>query len=571
MNDAIEVNYDRIRVCWMALKNLPLNFFNDKETQNFFSLLNDKIKMPNRNKAADMLIKEFDVMQNNVKKILNNNKSKFAFTVDGWSAKTRKSYYGITIHFIDDDWILRSIALDLKPARGKHAGSDIAQIFHNVTEFYEISEKIVGITLDNVSANTTFIEELEKILKSKSIEFDKEDQHFRCLAHIINLGVQDLLQLLEIDLENHDILDNDDSESSDDDEDEINLDDNRILNIVKKIRFLSKKIKNSETLFNKLKSCCDIKDIKFKKPMIDSKTRWNSTYEMIKIALDLKKALILLCNDDGLDLRSCQLNSQEWNLVQDMVDYLKDFKIVTEKISGEQYVTLPSSVIAINCLLDKLEKDSFSLDHKDNRDPVDETIIKAFQMGRDKILKHYNKFNWIYCVSLVLDPRIKADGLNLTSWGVEMKDQTIGKLKSLYKDYYKKYAVDTTEEPLKKKRRHNGESSLDFNVLFANEDSFSDSDLELDNYLNSPRSQPNIDILQWWKTHQKVYPILSLIARDILCVSATSVPAERMFSEAAQVVTKLRTLLNDDKITALICINLWMKSSLKKFICEVDI
>ena len=59
-------------------------------------------------------------------------------------------------------------------------------------------------------------------------------------------------------------------------------------------------------------------------------------------------------------------------------------------------------------------------------------------MGRDKILKHYNKFNWIYYVSLVLDPRIKADGLNLTSWGVEMKDQTIGKLKSLYKDYYKK-------------------------------------------------------------------------------------------------------------------------------------
>ena len=66
MNDAIEVNYNRITVCWMALKNLPLNFFNDKETQNFFSLLNDKFKMPNRNKAADMLIKEFDVMQNNV-------------------------------------------------------------------------------------------------------------------------------------------------------------------------------------------------------------------------------------------------------------------------------------------------------------------------------------------------------------------------------------------------------------------------------------------------------------------------------------------------------------------------
>ena len=40
-----------------------------------------------------------------------------------------------------------------------------------------------------------------------------------------------------------------------------------------------------------------------------------------------------------------------------LVKFLKDFKVISELISGEKYVTLPG-IIAVNCLLDKIENNA---------------------------------------------------------------------------------------------------------------------------------------------------------------------------------------------------------------------
>lgn len=57
-----------------------------------------------------------------------------------------------------------------------------------------ILEKVQGITVDNASANTSFLQHLS----TKIENFDFENQHFRCIAHIMNLGVQDMLKELKI-------------------------------------------------------------------------------------------------------------------------------------------------------------------------------------------------------------------------------------------------------------------------------------------------------------------------------------------------------------------------------------
>ena len=54
----------------------------------------------------------------------------------------------------------------------------------------------MGITTDNASNNTTFIDSLILWSNDKAISFDK-NQHFRCFAHIINLSVQVALKYFE--------------------------------------------------------------------------------------------------------------------------------------------------------------------------------------------------------------------------------------------------------------------------------------------------------------------------------------------------------------------------------------
>jgi len=54
----------------------------------------------------------------------------------------------------------------------------------------------MGVTLDNASNNTTFMQSLSTWSINKSLSFD-EDFHFHCFAHIINLGVQEALTCLD--------------------------------------------------------------------------------------------------------------------------------------------------------------------------------------------------------------------------------------------------------------------------------------------------------------------------------------------------------------------------------------
>lgn len=522
---------------------------------------------------GDKLDAEFRKMRENLTKILKSNESKFSFTVDAWWARNRASYYGITIHFIDNDWNLVSTTLDIVASKGKHSGRDIANMFWSILEDFGIVDKVQGLVMDNASANTTFVAEFSSIMGQHNLEFDAEDGHFRCLSHIINLGARDTLALMDVHVQEHNLQATNSKELSDD---EYDSDDESAISppvgkLVKNVRCINKKIKNSEVLSNRLQSSCDAAGINFKKPILDVTTRWNSTFEMLDSAFKMKAALAILCENDPV-FRSLKLTSDDWQLLKKILDFLKYFKVVSDKICGEKYITLPIAIIAFNLLLDKIETIVFDLDQNVERTGADESLIIAFQKGRDKLLKHYSKCNWMYCVALVFDPRHKLVSFDLSTWGREMKAITLEKLKYVYKNqYYDKINIcgpvsRRSQEGTNDKEEGN---DLDFDFLYVKQNVDVDWESEINLYLNQERAASNINILDWWKCHSGTYPLLSKMARDILCVPATSVPVERVFSEGSLVVTKNRCSLKDDKIRALMCINGWMKSSLRSKICEV--
>jgi hypothetical protein len=49
------------------------------------------------------------------------------------------------------------------------------------------------------------------------------------------------------------------------------------------------------------------------------------------------------------------------------------------------------------------------------------------------------------------------------------------------------------------------------------------------------------DILSWWKTHQDVYPVLSMLARDVLAIQVPTVASESAFSAGGRVIDPFRS------------------------------
>ena len=78
---------------------------------------------------------------------------------------------------------------------------------------------------------------------------------------------------------------------------------------------------------------------------------------------------------------------------------------------------------------------------------------------------------------------------------------------------------------------------------------------ELESYLLGPRAQENQNILIWWKEREKIFPKLSTMARDLLCIQASSVSIERQFSKAALVLTKKRNRPNPKPLKSLLCLH----------------
>ena len=98
--------------------------------------------------------------------------------------------------------------------------------------------------------------------------------------------------------------------------------------------------------------------------------------------------------------------------------------------------------------------------------------------------------------------------------------------------------------------------------LLAEPDSDSDDDQdcqqqgsierELALYVSLPAADAKLtDPLVWWREHCSTFPSLALLAERYLCVPATSVPFERDFSVAGNIVTSKRNCLKPAKVNEL--------------------
>src|SRR5678816_2395036 len=79
----------------------------------------------------------------------------------------------------------------------------------------------------------------------------------------------------------------------------------------------------------------------------------------------------------------------------------------------------------------------------------------------------------------------------------------------------------------------------------------------IENYHQEKR----LDTISWWKVKQNVYPRLSKLARKYLACPPTSVPSERVFSNAGLIYDEKRNRLSAGKAEKL----MFLKHNIPKF------
>lgn len=89
-----------------------------------------------------------------------------------------------------------------------------------------------------------------------------------------------------------------------------------------------------------------------------------------------------------------------------------------------------------------------------------------------------------------------------------------------------------------------------------------ESNSELARYLaeNCEKRTYPLDVLKRWKVNTNKYPILSMLAKDVLAVPFSTVYSKSTFSTGGRILNKQRSSLSHSMVEALVCTKSWLNS-----------
>ena len=83
---------------------------------------------------------------------------------------------------------------------------------------------------------------------------------------------------------------------------------------------------------------------------------------------------------------------------------------------------------------------------------------------------------------------------------------------------------------------------------------------ELSSYLDSDtvnQFDDDFNILDWWHEHKHTYPVLSILAKDVLLVRMSTISSESAFSLTGRIIKERRYRLAPETVEMLSCIKDW--------------
>ncbi|GKD01213.1 zinc finger BED domain-containing protein RICESLEEPER 2-like protein [Tanacetum coccineum] len=210
-------------------------------------------------------------------------------------------------HIEPGTWQMMKRVIAFEDFSVPHTGSALAKTLINVFVKFKLENKIMSITLDNASNNTSAIGKLR--LKYEP-PMEGRFYHSRCVAHIINLCVQDGLAVKEI---------------------------NTIKESFKIM--LKDAFKSGGKNQQRYSKICKQAGKPCLSPHWDVPTRWNSTYHMFLSGLKQKSTLMYFHDLLASKNRCHQFPAENWVIIERLTQLLKVFNNATKVLSRVYYST----------------------------------------------------------------------------------------------------------------------------------------------------------------------------------------------------------------------------------------
>lgn len=423
-----------------------------------------------------------------------------AITTDGWQSNSQESYVTFTAHFIHPvTYELVSRVLDTIASRKSHTADNLEEEVMKSVARWELKDPVC--VTDNA----------KNIVKAIT---QSELPHIGCFAHTLNLAVNKCLA----------------SSST-------------MIELIKKCTKIVSSFKKSARRTNDLRE--EEAKAGMKELMIiqDVETRWNSTLAMMRRLIEIMGPLNAVMTSEK-ELRPLMLTSNELRQVEEVVELLQDFETATLQVSSEQQPTV-SMILPIMKLVTP-----------DPKDCKTSFIGRAKKAIRTDLLSRYQRDEEVQLLqmSTFMDPRFKF--VVLMENGDAIQEQ-VKREAAVLEDV--ELPDKSGDSPPAKKRKLISKGLDFFSKLYGDvpvekkettvEEKIED---EVNRYIEESNIKPDDDPLKWWAGRKSAYPYLSTLAMHYLHIPGTSVPSERVFSTAGNVITQKRNSLTSDNASILI-------------------
>jgi hypothetical protein len=555
-------------VLWMVRRNIPFAEVEDFAFRDFMFSMNPNVKLMSRSSARCDIVKLYDKMRPIMAKRISSIPGGICVSVDGWTSECQKrNYIGIVISFIEH-WERKSVLLSLiSTDHESHTGEVLANVVYGEMKRFNIHTKLFAMASDNGSNMVASWPILVDLCAKEGTTVD-EDMHARCVCHVINIVVRAFLKRIgaNLSLTSAELADNEGDYGA-----QLrkagHMGHARSVNL---IRYLTSYVHSSPKRLLKFRQrqCVSQRETenfiaepeKALLPISETVTRWNSTFLMLKRALEIREALSIVLSGEGEE-RIFPTN-ETWRHIETVVSFLELFYKITQELQGDKCLT--SAVPSYNELFDHLDDWNDTLCEKldagdtDLRRDSGMSIeaghwLEGIEASRDLLSKYYSKTDSrLYSCVTFCDPRMR--GYYWMDAGYE--PIWIHKARCQVEDVYNsRYALHGRKIILSGRNGAEDEDS----IQRAMKKRACVATDEVTLYAQGAVAHVSSDPLVWWKTHAAEFPGLARMSLDMLTIPATTANVERVFSQAKLILTDGRSVLDAELAGKMASLGSWSR------------